>query len=107
MPSVVTSSTVISETVAVLARRRSEPVPVIRIGALEVDPASRQVKRGAMPIRLTAKEFALLEVLVRAGDQPGRADRTSMSANETPLASVAERWYSRASPSGTRLLRVR
>ncbi len=48
-------------------RRRGggEPVPVIRIGALQLDPASRQVKRGDTPIRLTAKEFAMLEVLVR------------------------------------------
>lgn len=48
-------------------RRRGggEPVPVIRIGGLQLDPASREVKLGGMPIRLTAKEFALLEVLVR------------------------------------------
>lgn len=50
---------------ALRRRGAGEPVPVIRIGALQLDPASRQVKRGDTPIRLTAKEFAMLEVLVR------------------------------------------
>jgi len=52
--------------VRALRRRGSgEPVPVLRIGSLELDPASRQVRLGDTPIRLTAKEFALLEVLAR------------------------------------------
>lgn len=50
---------------ALRRRGAGEPIPVIRIGDLELDPASREVRRGATPIRLTAKEFALLEVLVR------------------------------------------
>ena len=39
--------------------------------------------------------------------QARSADRTKMSANATPLASVAEPWYWRASPAGTRLLSAR
>lgn len=50
---------------ALRRRGAGEPIPVIRIGDLELDPASREVRRGATPIRLTAKEFALLEVLIR------------------------------------------
>lgn len=48
-------------------RRRGigEAIPVMRIGDLELDPASREVRRGGTPVRLTAKEFALFEVLVR------------------------------------------
>lgn len=50
---------------ALRRRAAGEPVPVIRIGDLELDPASQEVTRGVRSIRLTAKEFALLEVLVR------------------------------------------
>lgn len=50
---------------ALRRRGAGEAIPVIRIGNLEVDPASREVRRGGRSIRLTAKEFALLEVLVR------------------------------------------
>lgn len=52
--------------VRALRRRGSgEPVPVIRVGDLELDPASREVRRAGTPVRLTAKEFALFEVLAR------------------------------------------
>jgi DNA-binding response OmpR family regulator len=37
--------------------------PVIRIHDLEVDTAGRAVKRGGRPIRLTPREFALLQFL--------------------------------------------
>jgi DNA-binding response OmpR family regulator len=48
-------------------RRRGvgEAVPVLRVGDLDLDPASREVRRGGKAIRLTTKEFALLEVLAR------------------------------------------
>ncbi|MDQ2964740.1 MAG: response regulator transcription factor [Chloroflexota bacterium] len=54
---------------ALLRRGAGERPPVLRAGDLEVDPASLAVRRAGRPIRLTAKEFALLEVLVR---NPGR-----------------------------------
>ncbi|MFL6071680.1 MAG: response regulator transcription factor [Actinomycetes bacterium] len=43
--------------------------PVLRVGALWLDPASHQTGRGEVAIELTAKEFALLHYLMR---NPGR-----------------------------------
>lgn len=49
-----------------LARRASAIVPdVIGVADLEVDLASRRVRRAGRSIALTAKEFALLELFVR------------------------------------------
>jgi two-component system OmpR family response regulator len=39
--------------------------PILQVGSLEIDPASHEVTVAGRPIRLTAKEFALLEVLAR------------------------------------------
>jgi DNA-binding response OmpR family regulator len=44
------------------AERRGRPARV-RVGALEIDPASRTVTLGGRPVSLTQKEFALLRVL--------------------------------------------
>ncbi|MEO5966057.1 MAG: response regulator transcription factor [Candidatus Limnocylindrales bacterium] len=52
--------------VRALGRRRlEERVPVIRIGDLQLDPATLGVRRGLREVRLTAREFALLELLAR------------------------------------------
>ena len=52
--------------VRALGRRRlEERVPVIRVGDLELDPATLGVNRGLRDVRLTAREFALLELLAR------------------------------------------
>jgi len=49
-----------------LARRPSANVePVLRLADLALDPASRYADRGGQPIILTAREFALLEYLMR------------------------------------------
>jgi DNA-binding response OmpR family regulator len=49
-----------------LARRRvAERPTVLAVGDLELDPASRQVRRGGTPIEVTTREFALLELLMR------------------------------------------
>jgi two-component system OmpR family response regulator len=54
-----------------LARRpRDVQMPVLTVGTLRLDPAARTVHRGDLPIELTRKEFALLEVLMR---RPGEA----------------------------------
>ena len=37
----------------------------MKVADVILDPANRQVTRGGQPIRLTAKEFALLEYLMR------------------------------------------
>lgn len=52
--------------------RRSAGVrtPVLVVGDLCLDPASRQVWRGSTPIELTRKEFELLEAMMR---RPGGA----------------------------------
>jgi DNA-binding response OmpR family regulator len=49
--------------------------PVLRVGALRIDTASRRVFRADTEVTLTAKEFAVLEQLaVRAGDVVGKPD---------------------------------
>ncbi|TML47625.1 MAG: response regulator transcription factor [Actinobacteria bacterium] len=47
--------------------RRGEPErpSVLEVGDLSLDPATRQVRRGASEIELSAKEFALLEAFMR------------------------------------------
>jgi two-component system OmpR family response regulator len=59
-----------------LARRGAPPRPAtLTVGDLVLDPASRTVRRGGVPIRLTAKEFALLEILAcHAGDAVARRE---------------------------------
>ena len=49
-----------------LARRgQPERPPVLEVGDLRLDPARREVRRGEAAIDLSAKEFALLETLMR------------------------------------------
>jgi DNA-binding response OmpR family regulator len=55
--------------VRALRRRNADRRPVIVVGDVQIDPARLSVQRGETPIRLTAREFALLEVLAR---EPGR-----------------------------------
>lgn len=77
-----------------LARRRPAVVPAQhRITDLEVDLSARTVRRAGKPILLTAKEFALLELLLR---HPGEVvDRATITAhiwdtNHDPFANVLE-----------------
>ena len=48
-------------------RRRGEPErpSVLEVGDLRLDPATREVRRGSSEIRLSAKEFSLLETFMR------------------------------------------
>lgn len=49
-----------------LVRRGAPPRPaVLMAGDLELDPATRNVRRGAHELSLTPKEFAVLELLLR------------------------------------------
>jgi DNA-binding response OmpR family regulator len=49
-----------------LARRRQvEPHTYLSFDDLVLDPATHEVKRAGMPVALTPKEFALLELLLR------------------------------------------
>jgi two-component system OmpR family response regulator len=53
-----------------LARRgAAERPPVVEVGDLRLDPATRQVWRGDVEIQLSSKEFALLETFMR---RPGQ-----------------------------------
>lgn len=50
---------------ALLRRRREEPAATLTAADLLLDPASRVVKRGGRELKLTAREFSLLEYLMR------------------------------------------
>ena len=77
-----------------LARRRPTPLPEhATVADLEVDLRGHRVRRGGRTIELTAKEFALLEFLVRHRDQV--VDRAAISAhvwdeNHDPFTNVLE-----------------
>ena len=77
-----------------LVRRPPALAPsVAQVADLEVDFASRTVRRGPATIRLTAKEFALLEFFVRHEGQV--VDRMAITAhvwdeNHDPFTNVLE-----------------
>ena len=54
---------------ALVRRGGNERPAVLDVGDLRLDPATRQVWRGEAEIKLSAKEFALLEAFMR---RPGR-----------------------------------
>ncbi|MFE5239296.1 MULTISPECIES: response regulator transcription factor [unclassified Streptomyces] len=60
---------------ALLRRRGGSASPVLSAGTLRMDTAARRVHRGEDEITLTAKEFAVLEQLVRrAGEVVSKAE---------------------------------
>ena len=50
---------------ALLRRGAAERPAVLRVGDLELDPATRRVVRNGAPVDLTPREFALLEFFMR------------------------------------------
>jgi two-component system, OmpR family, response regulator len=50
---------------ALVRRGAGERPAILRTGDLALDPASRRVTRGSVPVELTAKELALLEYFMR------------------------------------------
>jgi DNA-binding response OmpR family regulator len=54
---------------ALLRRGPAPRPPILRTGDLRLDPARRRVTRGETEIELTAREFALLEYLMRRPDE--------------------------------------
>ncbi len=53
-----------------LSRRGKETqAPILRVGSLQLDPATREVTRGSRRVSLTRTEFILLELLMR---RPGQ-----------------------------------
>ena len=78
---------------AVVRRPPALAPEVVRVADLEVDLGRRTVLRGRDPIRLTAKEFALLEFFVRHQGQV--VDRAAITAhvwdeNHDPFTNVLE-----------------
>jgi len=77
-----------------LTRRSPALTPALhRIADLEVDLASREVRRGGRSVTLSAKEFALLELFVRRKGQV--INRTTITAhvwddNHDPFANVLD-----------------
>jgi DNA-binding response OmpR family regulator len=55
---------------ALLRRRVAGAPATLRVGDLEMDPATREVRRGPQSVELTPREFALLEYLLRNADRP-------------------------------------
>lgn len=51
---------------ALLRRNKPEKTALIKVGDLSMDPANHLVKRGNDPIKLTPREFAILEYLMRS-----------------------------------------
>jgi two-component system, OmpR family, response regulator len=54
---------------AVARRDPAERPVIVKVGSLRLDPASAQVWRGKQEIRLSAREFALLEAFMRSPGQ--------------------------------------
>ena len=54
---------------ALLRRGAPQRPVVLSAGDLSLDPASRRVLRGDVPVELTAREFSLLEYLMRHRDE--------------------------------------
>ncbi len=60
---------------ALLRRGESPRAPALDVGDLHLDPAAHTVRRGEEAIELTARQFALLEYLMRrAGDVVPKAE---------------------------------
>lgn len=54
---------------AITRRPAVEPQTVLKAADLELNPQTREVRRAGQPIELTAREFALLEFLLRHQDE--------------------------------------
>ena len=80
---------------ALLRRGRSESTPRLRVADLELDASTRRVTREGRPLELTAREFELLEYLLR---NSGRVVSREMLARDvwketgraTPLDNVID-----------------
>jgi len=51
---------------AMIRRAYGSPVATLQLGDLTLDTAAREVRRHGLPIELTAREFAILELLTRS-----------------------------------------
>jgi len=60
----------LSARIRALLRRGNQENPKLRVADLEMDSATRQVRRAGQPIDLKLKEYALLEFLLRNAHRP-------------------------------------
>lgn len=78
--------------VRALARRAAPPLPpVLERGGISLDPAGHSVRRDGHEVSLTPKEFAVLEVLLRAEGSVVSAERLLEKAwdeNADPFTNV-------------------
>ena len=51
---------------ALIRRTGGQAAPVLKVGAVELDPAARHVQLRGAPVALSAKEFAVLEMLMHS-----------------------------------------
>ena len=51
---------------AMIRRAYGNPASTVELGDLTIDTAAREVRRHGLPIELTAREFAILELLTRS-----------------------------------------
>lgn len=83
---------------ALLRRKPLLQNALIRIDTLEIDTLSRTIKRAGVFIRLTAKEYALLECLARSADMLLGRDAIServWHAAYDPLSNLIEEYIKR------------
>jgi two-component system copper resistance phosphate regulon response regulator CusR len=83
---------------ALLRRKPLLQHPIIHVDTLEIDTRSRTVRRAGEFIRLTAKEYALLECLARDADTLlGRATISERVWNESydPFSNLIEEYIKR------------
>ena len=99
---------------ALIRRGPSERAPVLRVGDLQFDASARVVTRAGDPVELTAREFAVLELLARnAGQVVPRAQLLEQIWGEDPevspnIVDVYVGYLRRKleDPSGDRLIRT-
>ena len=80
---------------ALLRRGRQADILRLKIADLEMDLVTRKVSRGAQAVELTAREFELLEYLMRHGGQPVPRDTLARDVwketeRGTPLNNVID-----------------
>lgn len=83
---------------ALLRRKPLLQNPIVRVDTLEIDTRSRTVRRAGQFIRLTAKEYALLECLARDADTLlGREAISERVWNESydPFSNLIEEYIKR------------
>ncbi len=77
-----------------LSRRvYSQPDPRVCIGPLEIDTASKTVSRDGAAVLLTAREFSLLECLIRRPGQVlsrAQIEESLYSENDSPLSNAVD-----------------